>query len=77
MKYKINDKVYVIKLNVFKTIIDCEKIEGFELYYMSDLTAYPCKDIVSLSECENTFLKIDLDVLDLMVDENGNPLTIN
>lgn len=66
--YKINDKVFVCKTNEFKTIIDSEMVGDVELYYMSDKTAYPVDELVSLSSCEDTILNMELNIEDLLVD---------
>ncbi len=62
MKYSIGDSVYVIKTGEFKKIIDFEVICDIELYYMSDLTSFPCneltkfKNITSREEIEQKIL---------------------
>jgi hypothetical protein len=66
--YKINDKVFVCKTNEFKTIIDSEMVGDVELYYMSDKTAYPVDELVSLTSCEDTILNMELNIEDLLVD---------
>jgi len=68
MMYKINDKVFVCKTNEFKTIIDSEMVGDVELYYMSDKTAYPVDELVSLTSCEDTILNMELNIEDLLVD---------
>lgn len=68
MMYKINDKVFVCKTNEFKTIIDSEIVGDVELYYMSDKTAYPVDELVSLTSCEDTILNMELNIEDLLVD---------
>ena len=39
-----------------------------ELYYMSDKTAYPVDELVSLTSCEDTILNMELNIEDLLVD---------
>lgn len=40
MKYTIGQEITVKSNKVKKTIIDCEQIEGINIYYMSDKTSY-------------------------------------
>jgi hypothetical protein len=48
--YKVNEIVNVIKTGEVKEIIDFETVCGIELYYMSDKTAYPVDEIISVGE---------------------------
>ena len=50
MKYSIGDSVYVIKTRDLKKIIDFETIYDVELYYMSDLTAFPCEQLTKVKD---------------------------
>ena len=68
MVYKINNRVFVCKTNEFKTIIDSERIGDVELYYMSDKTAYPVDELVSLTSCEYAILNMNLNIEDLLID---------
>jgi hypothetical protein len=50
MRYSIGDSVYVIKTGDFKEIIDFELICDTELYYMSDLTSFPCEQLTKFKD---------------------------
>jgi hypothetical protein len=50
MRYSIGDSVYVIKTGDLKEIIDFELICDTELYYMSDLTSFPCEQLTKFKE---------------------------
>jgi hypothetical protein len=54
--YKVNEIVNVIKTGEVKEIIDFETICGIELYYMSDKTAYPVGEIISVDELTHLIL---------------------
>jgi hypothetical protein len=67
MRFKINETVFVLKDNEYKTIFDCEIIFDVEIYYMSDKTVYPLSELVSLKSCEDVLLNMNLNLEDLLV----------
>jgi hypothetical protein len=48
MKYIIGQEITVKSNKVIKTIIDCERIEGINIYYMSDKTSYSEEELSDL-----------------------------
>jgi hypothetical protein len=65
MVFKINDSVFVPKMNEIKKIIDSEIVSDVELYYMSDKTAYPVDELIPLDVCTNYFLSDKFDLMSL------------
>ena len=53
MEYNNGEKIIVVSNAEIKTIIDSEIINGIELYYMSDKTAYPLDQIINKSDFLN------------------------
>jgi len=44
-RYKRSHRVYVGSIGKYKVIEDIEIFDGLIIYYMSDVTAYPEKDL--------------------------------
>lgn len=63
--FKVNDTVFIPKINEIKTIIDFEIVCGVELYYMSDKTAFPVDDLIPTDSCFDYFLSDKFDSMSL------------
>jgi hypothetical protein len=80
MEYNNGEKIIVVSNAEIKTIIDSEIINGIELYYMSDKTAYPLDQIINESDflyeferdIDNLFLELLNEEDELMRKEEEN-----
>jgi hypothetical protein len=71
MEYNNGEKIIVVSNAEIKTIIDSEIINGIELYYMSDKTAYPLDQIINKSDFLHEFERdIDNLFLELLNEED-------